>query len=210
MEFIVIIMRLHVKSGIGTLLLLSFTIGYCDTITFFTSGFFSAHVLGNIIFSAYQVLHSHAVKGFLQLLSFPVYVGFLIAGRQLLNIGSKGVDLVKIAGIMLIVTGLLSAVLTAADALNGQIIYLLLAYLIVAAMAILGGAKYHSTGAFSVVDTFVPLFWARSRNLTNREAWFVLTGFVTGCLSGAVAGDLVGLSGVMLPGVLLFLFTMND
>jgi len=204
------IMKLQVKSGIATLLLMSFTVGYCDTITFFTSGFFSVHVVGNVIFSAYQFLHQHTAKGFIQLLSIPVYVGALFASRKLLNKGSKGMDLIKLAGVILIITGLLYIVLITADIYNSQVIWLFLNFLVVLAMGIFGVAKYKAASEFHVLDSIVPAFWARGLELDNRAALFVLCGFVTGCASGAVSANFVGIGGVMLPGVLLFLFTMND
>jgi len=203
-------MSLNVKSGIATLLLMSFTVGYCDTITFFTSGFFSVHVVGNVIFSAYQFLHHSAAKGIFQLLSIPVYLGAFFASRELLKIGLKKMDVIKLSGILLMVSGLLYIVLITADIFNSQLIWLFLDFLVVFAMGTFGAAKYKSTSEFHLMDSIVPAFWAKGLDLDNRAALMVLVGFVAGCASGAVAANFVGLGGVMLPGVLLLLFTMND
>jgi uncharacterized membrane protein YoaK (UPF0700 family) len=203
-------MRLQVKSGIGTFLLMSFTVGYCDSITFFTSGFFSGHILGNIIFSAYQLLHHNTAQGTVLLLSLPVYLtGMFIAGR-VLKFTSITTNLFKTAGIMLMVTGLLSAVLIVVDVLNSQAVYFLIAFLIVVAMSITGATRPGLEGATNLINSFIPGFWVQSKSLDNRDSLFVLTCFIIGCASGAIAGNFVGLSGVMLPGVLLFLFTLND
>lgn len=193
-----------------TFLILSFTVGYCDTITFFTSGFFSVHVLANVIFSAYQLLHDIVVKGFLSLLSIPVYIGALLIARKVFKSRSKGTDVIKAAGTLLIVTGLLSAMLTATDVLNSQIVCFSIAFLVVVAMGMISAAKYNTSHTFVIAETFIPAFWSQTRNLKNHGALVVLAGFTAGCLSGAAAGNFVGLSGVILPGVLLFLFTMND
>ena len=204
------IMRIPIKPGTWTFLLLSFTVGYGDTITFFTSGFFSAHVLANVIFSAYQMLHDGVLKGFLSLLSIPVYLGALLSARQLFKSRSGGTDLIKAGGIMLIVSGLLSAVLTATDILTSQIVCLFIAFLVVVAMGMISAAKYNTNPALLLSDSLVPAFWSQARKLKNHGAFLVLAGFTAGCLAGAAAGNFVGLSGVILPGVLLFLFTMND
>ena len=193
-----------------TFLILSFTVGYCDTITFFTSGFFSVHVLANVIFSAYQLLHDIVVKGFLSLLSIPVYIGALLIARKVFKSRSRGTDLIKAAGTLLIVTGLLSAMLTATDVLNSQIVCFSIAFLVVVAMGMISAAKYNTSHTFVIGETFIPAFWSQTGNLKNHGALVVLAGFTAGCLSGAAAGNFVGLSGVILPGVLLFLFTMND
>lgn len=189
---------------------MSFTIGYCDTITFFTSGFFSAHVFANIIFFACQSIHRNVVRGFMQLLSLPVYLGALLLARQLFKFGSKGNDLLKAAGIILMATGLLSAILIAEDLLNGQTGSVLLAYLVVAAMGAMTASTYSLTSTFTLADSLVPSFWLKGRNPESHSVLAIPGSFFIGCVSGAVAGDFVGLSGVMLPGVLLFLFTMKD
>jgi len=203
-------MSLQVKSGIATLLLMSFTVGYCDTITFFTSGFFSVHVVANVIFSAYQFLHNNTAKGFSLLLSIPVYLLAFFTSRRLLNRGSKGMDLIKLAGVLLMVAGLLYIVFITADIFNSQLIWLLLDFLVVLAMGIFGIAKYKSVSKFHLLNSIVPAFWAKGLEMDNRAVLIVLAGFVAGCGSGAVAANFVGLGGVMFPGVLLFLFTMND
>jgi len=111
---------------------------------------------------------------------------------------------------MLIVTGLLSAVLTATDIVNSQIVCFFIAFLVVVAMGFISAAKYNTSPAFVMGESFIPAFWSQARNLKNQGVLLVLAGFTAGCLSGAAAGNFVGLSGVILPGVLLFLFTMND
>ena len=204
------IMRIPIKPGMWTFLLLSFTVGYCDTITFFTSGFFAVHVLANIIFSAYQMLHDGVVRGLLSLLSIPVYLGALLSAKRIVKSRSKRADLIKAAGTMLIITGLLSAILTTADILKSQVVCFLIAFLVVAAMGIISAARSNLTPAFLIGETFMPAFWSHATNLKNQGALLVLAGFAMGCLAGAAAGNFVGLSGVILPGVLLFLFTMND
>ena len=209
-EHLTDIMRLQVKSGIATLLLMSFTVGYCDTITFFTSGFFSVHVVANVIFSAHQFLHNNIAKGISQLLSIPVYLGALFASRRLLRMGSKRMDLIKLTGVILMAAGLLYIIFIIADTFNSQLIWLFLDFLVVFAMGTFGAAKYKSTSEFHLMDSIVPAFWAKGLDLDNRAALMVLVGFVAGCASGAVAANFVGLGGVMLPGVLLLLFTMND
>ena len=203
-------MRLQVKSGIATLLLMSFTVGYCDTITFFTSGFFSVHVVANVIFSAHQFLHNNIAKGISQLLSIPVYLGALFASRRLLRMGSKRMDLIKLAGVILMAAGLLYIIFIIADTFNSQLIWLFLDFLVVLATGIFGVVNYQAASEFHLMSSIVPAFWTKGLELDSHAVLFVLVGFIAGCASGAVAASFVGLGGIMLPGVLLFLFTMNN
>lgn len=73
-----------------------------------------------------------------------------------------------------------------------------------------GAAKYNSNSAYQISDNFLPSIWAHVRNFNPHGIIFVAVGFLAGCMAGAVAGNYVGFSGVLLPGMILFLYTMND
>lgn len=203
-------MGLQEKSGIKTFLLISFTIGYCDAITFFTSGFFSGHVLGNVIFSIYQLLHNHIAQGFVLLLSIPVYIIGMLMGRQINKYTSKTISLFKITGLILLITGLLSAIFIVANILNSQVTCFSGVFLIVIAMGISSYAYYDLKGRSNIINNLSPVFWTPAYSSDKNYSILVLICLITGCILGSVAGYFVGLSGVVLPGVLLVLFTLNE
>jgi uncharacterized membrane protein YoaK (UPF0700 family) len=65
-------------------ILLSAVAGFCDTVTFVAAGStFSAHVTGNFIVFAYQVIKGSDPQAWIKLLSFPVFVATSITGWQI-------------------------------------------------------------------------------------------------------------------------------
>ncbi len=62
-------------------LLLTFVAGYCDTVTFLAANeVFSAHVTGNFILLAHDVVHRSDGETWTKLLTFPVFVAAVMAG----------------------------------------------------------------------------------------------------------------------------------
>jgi uncharacterized membrane protein YoaK (UPF0700 family) len=62
--------------------ILSFTAGFADTLTFTTAnGLFSAHVTGNFVVLAYDVVSGAEIKDWIKLVSFPVFLlGVVVSG----------------------------------------------------------------------------------------------------------------------------------
>jgi uncharacterized membrane protein YoaK (UPF0700 family) len=72
------------KSLVTITLLLSFVAGFCDTVTFVAAGeLFSAHVTGNFIVFAYDVIRHADVTGWQKLITFPVFIISVMTGEPL-------------------------------------------------------------------------------------------------------------------------------
>ncbi len=62
-------------------LLLTFVAGYCDTVTFIAANeVFSAHVTGNFIVLAYDLVYRSNGETWTKLLTFPVFVAAVMTG----------------------------------------------------------------------------------------------------------------------------------
>ena len=92
-------------------LLLSAVAGYCDTVTFLSAGsVFSAHVTGNFIVFAYQVIKGSDTQAWIKLLTFPVFVISVIVGGRIGLEAGRRYRLLLLEGFLLLVAGV-SAVL---------------------------------------------------------------------------------------------------
>ncbi|HEY0175132.1 MAG TPA: YoaK family protein, partial [Pedobacter sp.] len=62
-------------------ILLTVVAGYCDTVTFVAAdNIFSAHVTGNFIVFAYQIVKGSDLNAWVKLLTFPVFILSVITG----------------------------------------------------------------------------------------------------------------------------------
>src|ERR1700740_2988775 len=86
-------------------LLLSIIAGFCDTLTFITSDEFSAHVTGNFIVFAYDIILRADRESWMKLLSFPVFVAAVIAGGWIISKPLSKYSILIFEGIILIVSG---------------------------------------------------------------------------------------------------------
>lgn len=65
-------------------LVLALVAGYCDTITFVAAkNIFSAHVTGNFIVFAYQLVTGADMDAWIKLITFPVFIAAVMAGGWL-------------------------------------------------------------------------------------------------------------------------------
>ena len=88
---------------------LSFMGGYCDIVTFITANeLFSAHVTGNFIVFAYDLVHGSDVLAWTKLLAFPVFVVSVMVGGWIAETTSHRYLLLFIEGILLLIAGLLA------------------------------------------------------------------------------------------------------
>src|ERR1700749_4387680 len=88
--------------------LLALSAGYCDTLTFVSvDNLFSAHVTGNFIVFAYDILKQADARSWLKLLSFPVFIIAVICGGKISARLPGSFALLTVEGIMLMVSGFL-------------------------------------------------------------------------------------------------------
>jgi uncharacterized membrane protein YoaK (UPF0700 family) len=97
----------------NTTLLLCFAAGFCDTLTFVAAGeIFSAHVTGNFIVFAYDLIKHIDTHGWQKLMTFPIFVlAVMLGGRIARRSANMYTLLVLESLLLLIVSGILSAAL---------------------------------------------------------------------------------------------------
>jgi len=199
-------------------LILTAIAGYCDTLTFVAADrIFSAHVTGNFIVFAYQLIKGAAGDDWVKLLTFPIFIFSVMTGGW---ISAKFVNkhlLLLCEGVILMGAGIIAYLLGYID--NGAVTWpmYLVTMLVVFAMGL-----QNAYGKLFPKDTFGPttmmtgnvtqlaldLKWvifngfSDTDHLTGfRNGMITILGFLAGCFLGAYAGKLFGLVGIILPGV---------
>lgn len=207
-------------------LLLSFVAGFCDTVTFVSAEeLFSAHVTGNFVVFAYDVIKHTDTHAWTKLLTFPLFILSVITGGVIAGKSTHKFTLLQIEGALLILSGILAIVFGAAGMLAFKWAVYLIAFIIVFAMGLQNAfgklfAK-ETYGPTTVMTGNVTQAALAIESLLNskpgdpadkkslREQSINITGFLTGCLLGAIGGSLFGLSIVLLPGVLLMMLFLR-
>lgn len=201
-------------------LVLTIIAGYCDTITFVAADkIFSAHVTGNFIVFAYQLVKGSDADAWIKLLSFPVFMLAVIVGGWIAARFINKHFVLCCEGLILILAGIMAYLLGyIADAAITWPMYLV-TMTIVFAMGL-----QNAYGKLFAKETYGP-----TTMMTGNTAQFALDirsyvvsglrnadflsaigkscitlgGFLTGCFLGAYIGKLFGLAGVVAPGIAL-------
>jgi uncharacterized membrane protein YoaK (UPF0700 family) len=213
-------MALEIETRIKHLsVLLTLVAGFCDTVTFVAAdSLFSAHVTGNFIVFAYDIVHHVDAHAWTKLVSFPVFVAAVVAGRWIgARAPSRYALLLWEAGLLLVAGLLVLAMLV----LHDRTVFLmqLAAMLVVFAMGL-----QNAFGRLFAKETYSPttvmtgnvtqatldaVAWLRApaapaeQGAALRKQLLVLGTFLVGCLAGAIAAKLAGLSVVAGAGTLL-------
>ena len=205
-----------------TTVLLCFTAGFCDTVTFVAAGeLFSAHVTGNFIVFAYDIVKHSDTRGWQRLLSFPVFVLAVMLGGHIGKKYTNSYLLLLMEGLLLVLSSVLSALLVSNGQENGWQVRLV-AMLIVAAMAFQNAfGKLNAKATYGLTTVMTGNVTQAALDLmkviTNRPAdpdtWqsfkkqcYLITGFSAGCLAGATSAMWFGITVVMLPGAFMLLW----
>ncbi|TWR29635.1 DUF1275 domain-containing protein [Mucilaginibacter pallidiroseus] len=196
-------------------LILALVAGYCDTVTFVSAdSIFSAHVTGNFIVFAYQLIKGSETLAWVKLLTFPVFIISVMIGGK---IAAKAVDpykLLLIEGLTLFTAGLLSAVFIRTPGLVWE------TYLVVM-MVVAGMGLQNAFGKLYAKETFGPTtmmtgnvtqasldlgkaitsFFSDLASVASlKKQLVIIGGFLIGCVAGALMSKLFGLSVLILPG----------
>src|SRR5687768_2807377 len=87
-------------------LLLTFVAGYCDTVTFIAANeIFSAHVTGNFIVLAYDLVNRSNGDTWTKLLTFPMFVAAVMVGGWLAGKSTREYLLLLVEGGLLLLSG---------------------------------------------------------------------------------------------------------
>ncbi|QNR83075.1 DUF1275 domain-containing protein [Pedobacter riviphilus] len=203
-------------------LVLTIIAGFCDAITFVAADkIFSAHVTGNFIVFAYQMIKGSDGDARIKLLTFPIFMLSVMAGGWISARFSNRHFLLLCEGIILLLGGAIAYSLGYID--NGEITWPM--YLVTMIVVFAMGLQ-NAFGKLFVKETYGPTtmmtgnvtqFALDIRSFCNsgfkntdflsgiNRGLITLGGFLIGCILGAWIGQLFGLVGIMLPGVAMII-----
>jgi len=202
-------------------LLLVLAAGCCDSITFVSANeLFSAHVTGNFILFAYDIIHGADFVTWIRLLTFPVFLTGVVTGGWLARSADNRHVIPKIEGGLLILGGLLSLIMFLTHFQSVDVNFEI-ALLVVFAMGMQNAfGKLFSKEVYgpttvmtgNVTQVALRLFEYFSPGKRNpalmeglRRDVIVILGFLCGCLLGSFSGLHFGLAAILIPGCLLLI-----
>jgi uncharacterized membrane protein YoaK (UPF0700 family) len=203
----------------NTTLLLCFAAGFCDTLTFVAAGeLFSAHVTGNFIVFAYDLIKHDNPHSWQKLLTFPVFVLAVMLGGRIAKKSTNMYTLLILEGLLLLVSGILSAVPVNSELDKGWQVQLIVMGIVIA-MAfqntfgkLYNKATYGLTTVMTgnVTQASLDLIKGLTARPADPETWIsfkkqvtLIIGFLVGCVAGALMAKQYGLVSALLPGVMM-------
>lgn len=197
---------------------LAFAAGFCDAATFTAADeLFSAHVTGNFVVFAYDLIRGAEAKSWLKLLSFPVFTVAVIAAGWFAPKLKSGYTLLLVEGAILLVAGGLDIAFGRPGSAWGAV----MPYIVVLAMGIQNAfGRLYATAAYApttmmtgnvtqltldIAKILMPGVWNSDHRPAFTKQVIVIGGFLAGCLAGAFLAAHFGMWTVALPGALLLL-----
>ncbi len=206
-------------------LLLSFIAGYCDTATFVAADhIFSAHVTGNFIVFAYQLVNHTAEYSWIKLITLPVFIISVVSGGWIASKGSGRYLLLLSESVLLTFSGLAALAYHMSDhpvwMMYTVVMFIVFAMGLQNAFGKLFSKETHGpttmmTGnvtqaALDIGSLYRSKFGDASIKLSLKKNLTTVGGFLAGCLLGAILAEQFGLSVIMLPGILLVLYCVSN
>jgi uncharacterized membrane protein YoaK (UPF0700 family) len=196
-------------------LVLAAVAGYCDTATFVAGdNIFSAHVTGNFITFAYQIVTGSNINTWIKLITFPVFIiAVIIGGRLSLSAANKN-KILLIEAIILIIAGAMPLIWHFKS--NKVFMYTIVMMVVFAlglqnAYGKLFSKETHGpttmmtgnvTQASLDFGSLLAVKFSAGDALTSfKKQMTTIMGFLAGCMLGAFAGREYGLAAILLPGV---------
>jgi len=202
-------------------LIMAFSAGFVDTSTFTVAdGLFSAHITGNFVVFAYKLSNHPQLRDFINLTSFPVFILAVILTRKIDSLYKNEKGIFTLIGMFLIVAGCISFFLKQNQIATGLVYHALL-MLIVFAMGIQNTAnRLYVNSTFgpttvmtgNVTKAILDFFSYRciqhtfEKLIEFKKSLVLLTGFLIGCISGALLSSAFGLVSMLIPGVLITVY----
>jgi uncharacterized membrane protein YoaK (UPF0700 family) len=212
-------MKIGINVWWVTLLLASIA-GFCDTITFVAADqVFSAHVTGNFIVFAYDVVTGSDARAWIKLMTLPVFIIAVMTAGWIIGKRPDRYLLLLSESILLIAGGLvaLGFKLYGVTALQWPA-YIVVTFVVFAmglqnAFGRLFGKETHGPTTMMTGNVtqaaldFGALFRSKFKDaetrLSLKKLGVNIGGFLGGCLLGAILGKQVGLTALVLPGLVL-------
>lgn len=194
--------------------MLSWVAGFCDTVTFVSGGsIFSAHVTGNFITFAAQMVSGKQSGDWVKLITFPTFVAAVMIGGWLARVLVRKYRIMLVESVLLILTGVLAMFLP----LMSSFMLYLLVFMVVVAMGLQNafgklfakethGPTTMMTGnvtqaALDLGNLVLTGFKEPAALQSLRNVSILIGGFLLGCLMGAVMARYLGLTSIIGPGV---------
>ena len=212
-----------------TSIILSFVAGYADTSTFVGADkLFSAHVTGNFVVFAYDIVTNQMSSSWIKLISFPVFIVSVIFSTLLIddnNIYKKGANsLMIIESFLLIIAGSMTYFYR-----YENLIYIL--KVIIPMLVVFALGLQNAYGRFSQKEVLAPttvmtgnitqLFidmtnYLKLNKLHRHEirlriinGFYVILPFLMGCICGGLITRSIGLSSTIFAGILVLVASTN-
>jgi len=205
--------------------ILSAIAGYCDATTFVAADhIFSAHVTGNFIVFAYEMVNRTDSGAWIKLATFPVFVIAVILGGWVASRSANKNMILIFEGVALLIGGIIASCLKFYGS-NNEVWSVLLVMMVVFAMALqntfgklfskethgpttvmTGNVTQASLDIYNIIHS---KFRDPAIALNLKKQAVVIGGFLIGGLCGALLGKLIGLSAVILPGFILLFAYVN-
>lgn len=196
-------------------LMLSAVAGYCDTVTFVSAGsIFSAHVTGNFIVFAYQIIKGSDVQAWIKLLTFPVFIISVIIGGLIAAKSANRYKILLAEGIILLLSGVISEVFIHTPGLIWETYVVVM--MVVFAMGLQNAfGKLYAKETYGPTTMMTGNVTQASLDLGNsigsafkdlisvqslKKQSLTIGGFLLGCLAGALLAKSFGLTVIILPG----------
>ncbi|MGN8055032.1 YoaK family protein [Pedobacter sp. 22163] len=200
--------------------ILTVTAGYCDAITFVAAErTFSAHITGNFIVFAYQMIQGGGGDTWVKLLTYPVFMLSVLTGGAIAARSLNNHAMLFFEGIILLIGAVIAYAFS--DIPNSSTTWpmYLVTMFIIFAMGIQNtfgklfnketyGTTTMMTGNSTQLGIDIMGYFrtgvSRWQSLSTIFRDLIsLAGFLTGCLLGAWAGKTLGLEGIFIPGFVL-------
>ena len=219
---------MRINKFIFTSIVLSFVAGYADTSTFVgADGLFSAHVTGNFVIFAYEIVTNQMAGSWIKLFAFPVFILAVFISAKIIdhfNDDRKAVNrLIIIEGFLLITAGLISWFYRYQTTVI--IIKDLIPMLVVFAMGFQNACGRFFAKEFLAPTTIMTgnttqLIIDLTGYLKNKDqekqnlklkighALYVILPFLMGCIIGGLITKTIDLGSVVFIGLLLLMLTL--
>jgi uncharacterized membrane protein YoaK (UPF0700 family) len=202
-------------------LLLTMIAGYCDTVTFVAAdSIFSAHVTGNFIVFAYQIIKGSDLHAWVKLLTFPVFILAVIVGGRIALKATNRYSILFWEGIILVLSGITCYLFGYLGIVSEWTIYTI-AMTTVFAMGLQNAfGKLYAKETHGPTTMMTGNVTQASLDLGNllknglkdvdvllsfKKQLVTIIGFLVGCFLGAVAGKFFGLGTLVFPGVAMII-----
>ncbi|OXA78404.1 YoaK family protein [Flavobacterium frigidimaris] len=202
-------------------LLLTMIAGYCDTVTFVAAdSIFSAHVTGNFIVFAYQIIKGSDLHAWVKLLTFPVFIFAVIVGGRIALKATNRYTILFWEGLILVLSGIAVYTFGFFEIISQWTTYT------VAMTTVFAMGLQNAFGKLYAKETHGPTTMMTgnvtqaSLDLGNllkngvkdpeillsfKKQLVTIMGFLVGCFLGAVAGKFFGLGTLILPGTAMII-----